>query len=279
MTLSAREPGPWEISATRAAACWHLDLAAPEVVSGPQGGGFPTDRPTSRQRKKREKDETDEEIAQLQTAPGGHGRRHAGGRGRCVLIELELQLEVLGHERYGYRQDPGHGELAGDHHHPGLQPVRPHPGRLRHGRDRAHLRAADPVRPSRAAQVLPVARHGVRVVQRRQDDHLHDPPGREVEQRHAVHAGRRRLHLQPGQEQRGHQHRRPVHLQREHVRQHRHAHVPDLPVHQLGADRRHGDRAEGGLEHGRRPGDLRRRQPGRHRARTCWTPSPRRASR
>jgi len=35
-------PALSQVSATRAAACWHLDLAAPEVVSGPQGGGFPT---------------------------------------------------------------------------------------------------------------------------------------------------------------------------------------------------------------------------------------------
>jgi peptide/nickel transport system ATP-binding protein len=30
------------VSATRAAACWHLDLAAPEIISGLQGGGLPT---------------------------------------------------------------------------------------------------------------------------------------------------------------------------------------------------------------------------------------------
>jgi peptide/nickel transport system ATP-binding protein len=35
-------PALAQVSATRAAACWHLDLAAPQVVSGPQGGGFPT---------------------------------------------------------------------------------------------------------------------------------------------------------------------------------------------------------------------------------------------
>jgi peptide/nickel transport system ATP-binding protein len=41
--LCRREnPALAQVSATRAAACWHLDLAAPEVVSGPQGGGFPT---------------------------------------------------------------------------------------------------------------------------------------------------------------------------------------------------------------------------------------------
>jgi peptide/nickel transport system ATP-binding protein len=41
--LCRREnPALSQVSATRAAACWHLDLAAPEVVSGPQGGGFPT---------------------------------------------------------------------------------------------------------------------------------------------------------------------------------------------------------------------------------------------
>jgi len=41
--LCRREnPALAQVSATRAAACWHLDQAAPEVVSGPQGGGFPT---------------------------------------------------------------------------------------------------------------------------------------------------------------------------------------------------------------------------------------------
>jgi len=41
--LCRREnPALAQVSATRAAACWHLDLAAPEVVSGPQGGGSPT---------------------------------------------------------------------------------------------------------------------------------------------------------------------------------------------------------------------------------------------
>jgi peptide/nickel transport system ATP-binding protein len=41
--LCRREnPALAQVSATRAAACWHLDLAAPEVVSGPRGGGFPT---------------------------------------------------------------------------------------------------------------------------------------------------------------------------------------------------------------------------------------------
>jgi len=41
--LCRREnPALAQVSATRAAACWHLDLAAPEVGSGPQGGGPPT---------------------------------------------------------------------------------------------------------------------------------------------------------------------------------------------------------------------------------------------
>jgi peptide/nickel transport system ATP-binding protein len=41
--LCRREnPALAQVSAMRAAACWHLDLAAPQVVSGPQGGGFPT---------------------------------------------------------------------------------------------------------------------------------------------------------------------------------------------------------------------------------------------
>jgi peptide/nickel transport system ATP-binding protein len=35
-------PALAQVSATRAAACWHLDIAAPDVVYGPQGGGFPT---------------------------------------------------------------------------------------------------------------------------------------------------------------------------------------------------------------------------------------------
>jgi peptide/nickel transport system ATP-binding protein len=41
--LCRREnPALAQVSATRAAACWHLDRAAPEIVSGPQGGGFST---------------------------------------------------------------------------------------------------------------------------------------------------------------------------------------------------------------------------------------------
>ena len=52
----------------------------------------------------------------------------------------------------------------------------------------------------------------------RQVDHLHDPLRREVEQRHGAHPGRRRLHLQPGQEEHRDQPRRPEHLQRQHVR-------------------------------------------------------------
>ncbi len=40
------------------------------------------------------------------------------------------------------------------------------------------------------------------VVERRQGGHLHDPAGREVQQRHADDARRRRVHLQPGQEER-----------------------------------------------------------------------------
>jgi peptide/nickel transport system ATP-binding protein len=37
------DPGLVRISATRGAACWHLEAAAPELVSGPRGGG---DTPT-----------------------------------------------------------------------------------------------------------------------------------------------------------------------------------------------------------------------------------------
>jgi peptide/nickel transport system ATP-binding protein len=33
------DPALMQISNTRGAACWHLDVAAPELVSGPQGGG------------------------------------------------------------------------------------------------------------------------------------------------------------------------------------------------------------------------------------------------
>jgi peptide/nickel transport system ATP-binding protein len=41
--LCRREnPALAQVSATRAAACWHVDLAAPHIVSGPQGGGLPT---------------------------------------------------------------------------------------------------------------------------------------------------------------------------------------------------------------------------------------------
>ena len=53
-----------------------------------------------------------------------------------------------------------------------------------------------------AAEVLPLAGDGLQLVQRRQVDHLHDPAGREVEQRDADDAGRRRLHLRPGEEER-----------------------------------------------------------------------------
>ena len=37
------DPALLRISATRGAACWRLDVAAPELVSGPPGGGHPTD--------------------------------------------------------------------------------------------------------------------------------------------------------------------------------------------------------------------------------------------
>jgi peptide/nickel transport system ATP-binding protein len=36
------DPALMQISDTRGAACWHLDVAAPELVSGPQGGGDTT---------------------------------------------------------------------------------------------------------------------------------------------------------------------------------------------------------------------------------------------
>ena len=52
-----------QISATRAAACWHLDVAAPELVSGP-AGGWAHDRQQTPPPETREKDEIDEEIAQ-----------------------------------------------------------------------------------------------------------------------------------------------------------------------------------------------------------------------
>ena len=67
------------------------------------------------------------------------------------------------------------------------------------------------------------------------------------------------------------------HLQREHVRQQRRAHLPDVPVHQPGGDRRHGDRAEGDLERSatRPPSRTRARSAP---ARTCWAASRRRAS-
>ena len=37
------DPALLRISATRGAACWRLDVAAPELVSGPPGSGHPTD--------------------------------------------------------------------------------------------------------------------------------------------------------------------------------------------------------------------------------------------
>ena len=48
----------------------------------------------------------------------------------------------------------------------------------------------------------------VRLLQRGKDRYLHDPSRREVLQRDAPDASRRGLHLQPGQEEPGHQHRR-----------------------------------------------------------------------
>ena len=98
----------------------------------------PRPRPRNHQR---EKDETDEEFAQPQTALCRSGRRGACSRARRLLkLGLELKLECLGHEQQQcHGQDPGHGELTGDHHHPGVQPVRHDTGRLRDGRDRAHL--------------------------------------------------------------------------------------------------------------------------------------------
>jgi peptide/nickel transport system ATP-binding protein len=41
------DPALLRISATRAAACWHLDLAAPELAPGLSGGGKPTSTSTS----------------------------------------------------------------------------------------------------------------------------------------------------------------------------------------------------------------------------------------
>ena len=52
-----------QISATRGAACWHLDVAAPELVSGP-AGRWTHDHELTPSPNTREKDETDEEIAQ-----------------------------------------------------------------------------------------------------------------------------------------------------------------------------------------------------------------------
>ena len=57
------DPALLPITATRAAACWRLDAAAPELVPGPPGGGRTT-RKLTPNRRTREKDETDEEIAQ-----------------------------------------------------------------------------------------------------------------------------------------------------------------------------------------------------------------------
>src|SRR5690349_14899418 len=166
----------------------------------------------------------------------------------------------------GLEQHAHHGKLAGEHDYPGVQPLRPHPGHLRHGRGRAHLRAAAPVRHRRAAEVLPVAGDLLQVVQRRQDGHLRDPAGREVQQRDTDDACRRRVHLQPGEGQQGDQPRRAEHLQRERLGQQRHAYVPHVAVHQPAVDRRRADPAAGDLEQGRQPGDVRRPQPGRHRA-------------
>ena len=150
--------------------------------------------------------------------PGGHsgGRRHLRRCGR-VLVEFEH-----GHE-HGRQLlvvlvgDLDDGELAGNDDHPGVQSLRRHPGRLRHGRDRAHLRAADPVRPRQPDRLVPVAGDVLLLGGRRQADHVHHPPGREVEQRHADDRGRRRLHLRHGQGERVGQPGRAEHLQRVHL--------------------------------------------------------------
>ena len=150
-------------------------------------------------------------------AHGRRGGRPARGRAGRVRLGLRasggggsLQLGRVGH--------PGHGELTGEHDHPGLQPVRTDRGAAGHGRDRTHLRAAAAVRPGGAAQVLPVAGDQVQLGRRRHVGHLHDPPGREVEQRQAADSRGRRLHLQPGEGQRRNQPGRPADLQREHIR-------------------------------------------------------------
>jgi hypothetical protein len=106
------------------------------------------------------------------------------------------------------------------------------------------------------------------LVQRRQDADRPDPLGREVERRQAVHRERRRLHLQPGQEE-------PDALHRERAAgDERDRDQPDLGHAQLllGAVRqpvphRAGlHRAAARLGLGQQPGHLHRRQPGRHRA-------------
>src|SRR6476646_2390723 len=183
-----------------------------------------------------------------------------------MLVE-RLKLGSLEHEhgRRHHGQATGHGELSGVHHHPELQPVRPDRRTLGHGCDGAHLRAADPVQPGRAAEVLPVAGHVLRVVQRRENPHLRDPPGREVERRPAVHAGRRGLHLQHAEGQRGGQPERREVRPSERVRQQRRAQLRDPAVQQPAVHRRHRNGAGAHLEVGRQPGHVRGPQPGRHR--------------
>jgi DNA-binding CsgD family transcriptional regulator len=105
-------------------------LRTPEARAGPAWHRL-RNRPIRRQGA-----EDDSQIAQRQEARDGHGGRSARGRGGRLHGGLRaLRLAA----------NPRHGGLAREYGHPGVQPVRRHRGRIQHGRDRTHLRAAYPV--------------------------------------------------------------------------------------------------------------------------------------
>ena len=149
--LPAEDPALMQISATRGAACWHLDIAAPELVSGRHREDTRPTQPTTddqHERKTRVMRRLHSHRRLLAVAPPACSR---SGSPRALERQLELGASS------GSSSAATTGKTLVMESSPettitqDVQPVRPHPGRLRHGRDRAHLRAADPVRPGRAA--------------------------------------------------------------------------------------------------------------------------------
>ena len=148
-----------------------------------------------------------------------------------------------------------------------LQPVQ----RLRHAAvGRVRLRDAGLRQPAAGRQGHPHARVLLQLGSGRQVADVHDPLGRQVQQRHPADRQRRGLHVQPAQEVPG---ARPARRLVGPVQRHRDRHRPghDGLQRPRGAvvllHRRPGaDRVPGHLVEGRQPGRLPRHPPGRHRA-------------